>query len=355
MLLCYTHIKGTLRKSLLEDIHSSTTTHCSMNSNHPVVSLCLGNQTLCKELGIACHFGLSLNLLSSLDIILHDTMHLIRRILSRVVPTPLLCADVNQHRSNAFSVLHLSQDGHQVVEVVTVHCPNVVHSKLFKECGATPTNHAARIFIHLCSELLDGLGKLLADSLGYLSKLSQGSVRLEAGEHTGHRTNRILVLPIVLSRQGNLIVIIQDDNHVLVQESGIVECLVRHSSSDCPVSDHSNDFVVLVFEVPTHCHAKPSTNAGAAVSSTERIILRLGTLGEPGQSMGLTDGGHTIPPAGQDLVWVSLVAYIPNDPVFWGVENVVQGHGQFHHAQRRTQMTTRFGHGLDDISSNLPC
>lgn len=36
-----------------------------------------------------------------------------------------------------------------------------------------------------------------------------------------------------------LLVVIQDDNHVFIQESRMIHGLVRHASSDCTISNHS--------------------------------------------------------------------------------------------------------------------
>ena len=49
-------------------------------------------------------------------------------------------------------------------------------------------------------------------------------------------------------------------------------------------------------------------------------------------------------PAGQDLVNVGLVPGVPDDDVLWGTEDAVQGDGEFHDAQIRTEMAPRGGH-----------
>lgn len=42
----------------------------------------------------------------------------------------------------------------------------------------------------------------------------------------------------------HLLVVIEDDNHVLVQEAGVVHGLVSHSSRDGPVADDGNGVVL---------------------------------------------------------------------------------------------------------------
>jgi hypothetical protein len=53
----------------------------------------------------------------------------------------------------------------------------------------------------------------------------------------------------------------------------------------------------------------------------------------------------------KDLVSVSLVTDIPDDPVLWCIENIVQCNSKFNHAQAGTKMT---GIGRNDINDKLP-
>ncbi len=49
-------------------------------------------------------------------------------------------------------------------------------------------------------------------------------------------------------------------------------------------------------------------------------------------------GVKLVPPAGKDFVRVGLMAHIPDQLIVRGVEDVVQGHGQFHGAQVGAKM-----------------
>ena len=50
----------------------------------------------------------------------------------------------------------------------------------------------------------------------------------------------------------------------------------------------------------------------------------------------------------QNLVAVGLVADVPNDLVFRGVEDVMQRHSQLDHAQAGAKVPTFLGHHVDD-------
>jgi len=69
------------------------------------------------------------------------------------------------------------------------------------------------------------------------------------------------------------------------------------------------------------------------VARTKRVILALRTLGEPTQSTVLTQGTYTLFAIGQDLMWVTLVSHIPDQAVFWGIEDVVERNSQLNNTQ----------------------
>ena len=60
-----------------------------------------------------------------------------------------------------------------------------------------------------------------------------------------------------------------------------------------------------------------------------------------------------LPPAGQNLVGVALVADIPDQLILGGVEDIVQGDGQFHYPETWGKMTAGPGYRLDDEIANL--
>jgi hypothetical protein len=57
---------------------------------------------------------------------------------------------------------------------------------------------------------------------------------------------------------------------------------------------------------------------------------------------------------GKNLVPVSLVAYIPDDPVIRCVENMVQGDRKFNHAETGTEMAGIGGNNIDDKLPEFP-
>ena len=86
---------------------------------------------------------------------------------------------------------------------------------------------------------------------------------------------------------------------------------------------------------------------------TKRVVRALVTLGEAVEATGTAQRAHPIPPSGQDLVRVALIADIPDQPVAWCVEDVVQRQGQLDHAEPGTEMPARARDRIDQLGAQF--
>src|SRR5579883_1681466 len=85
----------------------------------------------------------------------------------------------------------------------------------------------------------------------------------------------------------------------------------------------------------------------------EDIIRAFITPQIAGKTTELTYGMETVSSSRQKLMHISLVPNIPDQQVVWGIENVVQRHRQFNHAQVWGQVTTFYRDLFDDLTSNF--
>jgi hypothetical protein len=69
------------------------------------------------------------------------------------------------------------------------------------------------------------------------------------------------------------------------------------------------------------------------VAGAKGVVLRLGALGETRKAAGLPQRVHALAAASEDLVWVHLMAHVPDDRVVRRVEDVVERHGEFDDAE----------------------
>ena len=85
----------------------------------------------------------------------------------------------------------------------------------------------------------------------------------------------------------------------------------------------------------------------------EGVVFAFGALREARKPAPLPERADTVAAAGQDLVRIGLMADIPDDPVFRRIENVVEHHGEFDHAEPGTEVAARLGDGVDHLRTQL--
>ena len=85
------------------------------------------------------------------------------------------------------------------------------------------------------------------------------------------------------------------------------------------------------------------------MGGAERVVIAFGALGETGQPAAGAQRTNPVAPAGQDLVWIGLVADVPDQAIAGGVENIVQGGRQFDHAETGAEMSAGDRYGIDGL------
>ena len=86
------------------------------------------------------------------------------------------------------------------------------------------------------------------------------------------------------------------------------------------------------------------------MAHTERIELALAALREAAEALVHAVGVEGVTTARQDFVSVGLVSDVPDDLVLRGVEDVMEGDRQLHHAQAGAEVASLFA---DHIHNEL--
>ena len=81
----------------------------------------------------------------------------------------------------------------------------------------------------------------------------------------------------------------------------------------------------------------------------EGIVLALVALGEAVETAALADRADALAAACQNLVGVGLVADVPDQPVTWRVEDIVERHGEFDDAHAAAEMAAGLRGGGDHL------
>ena len=69
------------------------------------------------------------------------------------------------------------------------------------------------------------------------------------------------------------------------------------------------------------------------MARAEAVVLTLADFGVAADAILLADGIEDVAPAGEQLVGIALVAYVPNELVFANIVDVVEGKGEFDDAE----------------------
>ena len=85
------------------------------------------------------------------------------------------------------------------------------------------------------------------------------------------------------------------------------------------------------------------------MGGAEGVIFALGPAGEAGQAIFLPQRANAIAPAGQDLVRITLVTDIEDQPIVRRVENLVDGNRQLHHPEAGAQMSAGARYRVDHL------
>ena len=86
---------------------------------------------------------------------------------------------------------------------------------------------------------------------------------------------------------------------------------------------------------------------------TERVVFAFGALGEARQPAALAQRTDALAPAGEDLVRISLMADVPDQPVARRVEHPVQSNRQIDDAEARAEVAAGDGYRIDGLTTQL--
>mmetsp|Transcript_26641 Transcript_26641/g.74473 ORF Transcript_26641/g.74473 Transcript_26641/m.74473 type:complete len:447 (-) Transcript_26641:793-2133(-) len=146
-------VERAVREVLLEPVHPRAPSHGGVHAHHPGVLLRLGHQAVGEKVGVALRRRGLLVLLAGGRVVGDHAVHLIAGLLRRQVALPLLRDDVQQHRPERVGVLDLVQDVHEILQVVPVHGPHVVHPQLLEERRPRAGDHPAGVLVQLGGDL----------------------------------------------------------------------------------------------------------------------------------------------------------------------------------------------------------
>src|SRR2546425_78448 len=119
----------------------------------------------------------------------------------------------------------------------------------------------------------------------------------------------------------------------------VVQRLEGNAVGQRRVAENAHHILVAAALVARGAHAECRRQRRAGVSRAIAVMLALSPEGKTIQTVGGADRLKSVFAAGEQFVNVTLMAHVPDKPVFRRRENTMQRDGEFHDSEVRAEMT----------------
>ena len=150
------------------------------------------------------------------------------------------------------------------------------------------------------------------------------------------------------------VVVVQDHQQVRPGVAGMVQGLEGQARGQPAVAYDGDAFALAAGIAGRYGHAQRAADGGAGMAYAESIIRALVPLRKRRQPGVFPDGMQPVAAPGEDLVPVSLVAHVPDQPVLRRIVDIMQGNGQFHRAQAGSKMAGVTARPMQQEGAHLP-
>ena len=313
MLLGNPHVIEPVWKFFLENIEAGPFAHRSRNRDDPLVLSGQLDQRFNGDLGIGWPRRFLCRRPGFSDK-RRAGMEPYRILHRRLIAQPFFRNDMEQHRP--LHLQHVFQGRQQVLEVMSFNRSRIPEPKLFKkqpgkDCSLGQLFSPASQLLYVRSDMGDFPQQLpcFLPHLG-IKLTGEGPVQI-GGDGADVFRDRHLV-------------VIQDDQEIFSQPSGMVQALQRHTGCHSAVADDAHD-LVLLFQLLTRLdHAVGRGYAGSRMTGIKRIVFTFLTLAKAAHPTILPERVESLATPGQQLMHVGLIAGVPHDLILGGIEQIVQ-------------------------------
>ncbi len=345
MLLGNAHVEIALGEAALEFDHARAFTHGGRDAHQAFVGRRHVAQPLAKHLGEG-GLGDSGGL--------HDAHRRIegaravvrnRIVLGQLVALAFFGHHVQELRPTVGlqQVADVLQRGDQRVQVVTVDGADVVEAELLEQRGGH--HHALGLLFEPLGQFEQGR-RALEHRLAHIFRRGVELPAHELGKVAVERAHR---------RRDRHVVVVEHHQQAALGHASVVERFKGHAGGHGTVTDDGHGIAVLAFDAGAHGHAERRRDAGGRMGRSESVELALRAARETTDATELAQRVHAVAPAGQDLVRVGLVAHVPHEAVFGGVEHVVQRQGELDGAEVGAEVATGARHALQQVGAQFVC
>ena len=343
MLLGNPHIECAGRKARAEKVKPRAIRHRGGYGDDLRVDLCLADERLGKNLGVAWRVGGGFLLLTRLDVEFRGGMPPVGAVFG--VALALFRDRMDQHRPIG-ARLDGAQHGQKLLHVMPVDGADIGKAQLLKKRAADSCGFQQ--FLCPSRAFLKRFGQKGNGAFGCGLELLKRGARVKPRQVGGHGPR---------GWRDRHLVVVQDHDQPLAQMACVVHRLIGHAARERAIADYGNRIampgVASPAQIARHGKAKGRRDTCRRMGRAEGVIGRLGSLGETRQPIFLPDRVHLFASPGQDLVRIGLMADIPDQLVARRIENGMDRHRHLDHTQPRAEMPTRLADRPDGFRAQL--
>ena len=248
---------------------------------------------------------------------------------------------VQDHRP--FGGLRELEHVNQVLEVVAVDRAEVMQSHLLEERARH--NQALHRDLGLLFQL---------DDVAQVQFLECVSRFLVQGVIVGVRDDLVQIVGDCADVFGNRpLVVVEDADEFLRAMRDVVQRLEGDSASQGRIAEKGDDIFLGAAHVARRGHAESDREARARVAGAVVVMLAFESVEKAARAAKLAHPLNQVPPAGENLVDVALMADVHDETVFRRVEDVVHGQRHLDDAKIRAEVASRLRKDRDQLLPNL--
>ena len=203
----------------------------------------------------------------------------------------------------------------------------------------------AGVFLGLPRRIAERARQVLDHRLPEATDVLIGAARHQPGQIGAHAADR--------RGDGHVVVVQHHHQLALGGLGGVVHRLIGHAGGHRSVADDGHDAVLFALLVARGGEAQGGADRGRGVGRAERVVFAFAAFGKAGQAAALPQSANPVAPSGQDFVRVALVPHVPDQLILRRVEHIMDGGGQFHHAQPAAQMAAGYAHRANHFGAQF--
>ena len=319
VLLRDAYVEGAVREPLLKFQQAGAARHRRSNGADLFVSLRQRNHGFSKGIGVSRNLGSQL--FAGHGVKFADTVEFGGVRLREGIALALFRHHMNHYRLPQF--LCRRKQRNEIGQVVPVRRPQIGKAHVLK--NRSGQQQPLQLIFDMAAESVDPVAA--GKGLHHLAVGPLGVQIVVAGAQPGQVAGKAAHI----SADGHFVVV-ENDNHGLAADGGVVQALVGHAASEGAVADDGNHIIILMQQRSRPGHAQRDRHRAGCVTGNKSVRCAFLRLRKTGNAAVLPQTRKARLAAGQQLMHIRLVTDVEYQAVGIRIKYGFDGDAQLYHA-----------------------